>query len=107
MIRRRAKYAAVPTIVDGIRFASQREARRYRELTILARAGVIRDLERQPEYPLVVNGVRVARYLADFRYVETSDGRSVVEDVKGVRTPVYTLKKKLVAALYGVAIVEV
>ena len=101
------KYHAIPTVLDGVRFASQAEARRYRELTLLQAAGEIDRLECQPRFPLVVNGVKVGEYRGDFRYTETATGRVVTEDVKGVRTQVYTLKKRLVEALYGVKIAEV
>jgi hypothetical protein len=104
---RRHKYGARRTVVGGIAFASAREARRYGELKILERAGRITGLELQPRFRLVVNGRHVGDYLADFRYVE--GGRSVVEDVKSppTRTPVYRLKRKLMAALYGIEIREV
>jgi len=87
------------------------EARRYGQLKIMERAGEIADLELQPVYPLVVAGIKIGKYIGDFRYVEMRKGAAVarvVEDCKGVRTPVYRLKKKLVEALYpGVKIVEV
>ena len=103
------KYRAIPTVVDGIRFASKAEAKHYGELKILEAAGDIKDLELQPEYPIIVNGIRVAIYRADFRYMDrTKHGViQVIEDVKGMRTPVYKLKKKLVEALYGITITEV
>jgi hypothetical protein len=100
-----SKYHARATTVDGIRFASAAEARRYSELILLQSAGEITDLELQPHYKCVVNGQNVATYIADFRYIE--HGKVIVEDVKGVRTPVYRLKKKLVEALYGIEIVEI
>lgn len=100
-----SKYGAKRTEVDGIVFASMAEARRYGELKLLERAGKIKDLELQPVYALIVNGVRVGNYIGDFRYVE---GETVVlEDVKGVKTPVYQLKKKLVEAIYKFKITEV
>lgn len=99
-----SKYGAQSVVVDGHRFPSKREAARYRLLKLRAAAGDIEGLELQPRYPLVVNGVKVAVYVADFRYREA--GAVVVEDVKGVRTPVYRLKKKLVSALYGFTIKE-
>lgn len=100
------KYHAVPTVIDGIRFASKAEAKRYQFLALLQRAGNIRDLELQPRYPLHVNGWKLGEYRADFRYV-MKDGTTVVEDVKGVLTPMYRWKKKHVAAEYGVDVVEV
>lgn len=90
---------------DG-RFDSQREYQRWCELKIMLRAGEIRDLHRQVSYDLTVNGVRVARYVADFVYT-TVGNVTVVEDVKGVRTGVYMLKRKLMRAIHGVDIREV
>ena len=102
-----SKYHAKPTIVDGIRFASQAEARRYGHLKMLERAGTICDLELQPRFPLIVNHVKVATYVADFRYRFPGVSVPVVEDVKGVQTPVYKLKKKMLLAQDGVIITEV
>jgi len=102
-----SKYGAQPTVVDGIRFASKAEARRYEELKLRERVGEISDLTLQPRYPLVVNGEKVGTYVGDFRYTEAATQQETVEDVKGVATPVYRLKKKLVRAIYGVDILEV
>lgn len=101
------KYRAIPTTIDGIRFASKKEAKRYSELRLLLKAEQIEDLVLQPAYALTVKGVTVGRYLADFRYTDSRTGAVVVEDVKGMKTPVYRLKKKLVAAIHGVDISEV
>ena len=61
--RLRSKYGAVKTVVDGIAFDSKAEARRYRELWALWRAGEISgDLELQPEYEVRINGVAICRY---------------------------------------------
>lgn len=112
----RSKYRAVPTVVNGVRFASKKEARRYQDLLLLGMAGEIRNLELQPRFPITVNGERVADYVADFRYQEKRNVMcfegvgpiyykwfDVVEDVKGMKTPVYRLKKKLVEAQHGIA----
>lgn len=99
-----SKYRAVPVEVDGIRFASKREAARYGVLKLLEASGEIEGLELQPRFPLVVEGARVGTYVGDFRYLD--GGETIVEDVKGVKTPVYRLKKRLVKALYGVEIKE-
>ena len=101
---RTSKYGAIKTEVDGITFASRAEANRYSELKLLEAAGEISRLELQPKYPLVVNGVKVAEYRGDFLYIQ--DGHKVLEDVKGVATPVFRLKKKLVNALYNIDILE-
>lgn len=104
----RSKYGAVKTELDGITFDSKAEAKRYAELRILARAGLISDLKLQPKFPLEVNGLVVATYIADFSYRDGTQG-VVVEDVKSAptRTDVYLLKKKLMKALHGIEIAEV
>jgi hypothetical protein len=99
-----SKYHAVPTVIDGIRFDSKAEAARYRDLRILEAAGEIYNLQVHVQYPLVVNGIKIGSYEADFVYGE--NGRIVVEDVKGVKTPVYRLKNKLMKAIHGIEIVE-
>jgi len=110
------KYHAQKCTVDGIRFDSRREAERYRELQLLKRAGRIRDLELQPEYQILVTTiqgrsplVKVGRYRADFRYIDTDTGRLVVEDAKSpaTRTTAYRLRKRLVEAIHGITITEV
>jgi len=93
--------------VRGIVFHSKREAKRYEELCLMERGGLIADLELQPEFPIVVNGTKVCVYRADFRYIDTSDGSEVVEDAKGYRTEIYKLKRKLVEATWGIDIQEV
>ena len=101
-----SKYKAKPITIDGIRFASTKEGKRYTELKLLERAGEISRLELQPRYDITINGVKVCTYVADFSYFDKSS--RVVEDVKGMKTPVYRLKRKLVEALYpGVKITEV
>jgi hypothetical protein len=105
----RSKYGATPEVVDGIRFHSRREAARYRELLLLGLAGELRDLELQPRFPLLVNGVQLGSYVGDFAYVQ-KDGTRVVEDVKSpvtARLPLYRWKAKHVLAQYGVQIMEV
>lgn len=101
---KRNKYHAVVTYVDNTRFASKKEANRYKELSFLMRVGKITDLTMQVKFPLVVNGIKVCDYIADFVYTE--NGIKVVEDTKGVRTHVYLIKKKLMKAIYGISIVE-
>lgn len=99
------KYHAKPTEIDGIRFASKKEGRRYQELKLLEMAGEIENLELHPSFKIEVNGEKVCRYIADFRYREK--GREIVEDAKGVRTPVYILKRKLMKAVHGIEIKEI
>ena len=121
---RRSKYGAVRTTVDGITFASKAEARRYSELKMLEKAGEIWDLELQPRFPLSVpstTGVlrhalkprgltKIGEYRGDFKYRDkTCDGSTqpyIVEDVKGMKTPLYRWKKKHFEAQYGITILE-
>ena len=95
------KFRNVPTEIDGIRFASKREAKRYCDLKLLERAGEIKALRLQPRYPLTVNSLHVATYVGDFEYVESKSGRIVTEDAKGVKTRDFVNKAKLFHALYG------
>lgn len=101
---KRSKYGAKRTVVDGITFDSQAEATRYGVLKIVQASGLITDLRLQVPYQITVNGKKVCRYVADFVYCE--NGKEVVEDVKGMKTPVYNLKKKLMEAVFGVVIFE-
>jgi len=101
------KYRAIPTEVDGIRFDSKKEARHYQELKIRKRAHVISQLELQPRFKLHVRGQLICTYIADFAYFDVKSQQTVVEDVKGVLTPVYKLKKKLMRAVHGIEIQEV
>lgn len=92
------KYGAKKTWVDGICFASGKEARRYAELKILERIGEISALELQPRFELRgVKGGLIGHYTADFRYREAGGG-VVIEDVKSTATAglaAYRLRKKL------------
>jgi hypothetical protein len=102
---RPSKYGSVRTTVDDVTFDSKRESQRYLELKTLERAGEILNLELQPSYELVVNGQKIGTYKADFRYID-NEGNTIVEDVKGVRTDVYKLKRKLMMAIHGIEIEE-
>lgn len=103
------KFGNIPTEVDGIAFASKKEARRYGELRLLERAGRITALKVHPSFPLDVNGIPVCRYVGDFSYL-AADGSAVVEDVKSPITrkhPVYRIKAKLFRAIHGFDVLEV
>lgn len=101
------KFGNVPTWVDGIRFASKKEAARWGELRLLESAGQIRDLRRQVRYSLQVSSVDTTTYIADFVYLDVATDATVVEDAKGFKTPEYKLKAKMMLAQYGIAIKEV
>jgi hypothetical protein len=113
MRRNGHKFNAVRTEIDGHTFASKAEAKRYAELKLLEKAGKIGHLSLQPRYMLLVwdcekkQDVQVGHYVADFSYWDMSEGKTVVEDVKGVKTPIYRLKKKMVEHRYGITITEI
>jgi len=90
------KYRNKKTVVDGITFASKREANRYCELVLLQKAKKIYNLKMQPRIPLMVNGVKIGHYVADFEY--NINGQTVIEDVKSpvTKTPIYKLKMKII-----------
>lgn len=122
---RKNKYNARKVKVDGIVFASQKEADRWRELQLLERAGKITDLKRQVPFLLIptqrefCNEIdekkrrfkkgkvleRKCSYYADFVYMQ--DGNQIVEDAKGKRTKEYVIKRKLMLFLRGIRIREV
>ena len=113
-----SKYKAVAVEVDGIRFSSKREAKRYQELKLLERAGHISNLQLQPSWTFSVAGNdllirsagypngRKAKYVADFAF---TDRESVyhVQDSKGFRTDVFKWKKALMEACHGIIVEEV
>lgn len=95
---------------EGNKFDSNMERRRWEELKIMEAGGLIFNLRRQVPYDLIAHEVTICRYVADhvYRRVEPFNtlGPEIVEDVKGVRTAEYRLKKKLMLALHGIAIYE-
>lgn len=109
----RNKYYAKKGTVDGHTFDSKHEAERYSELKLLERAGQIENLQLQVPFQLLYpqrgeDGKVVERgvkYIADFVYTE--NGKTVVEDAKGMRTPEYIIKRKLMLWIHGIRIREV
>jgi hypothetical protein len=114
---RRRNFGAVKTIVDGIKFDSGHEARRYSDLKLLERAGEISDLELQPRFRLGTaadpvkirsqgypNGRRCS-YKADFRYKINATGAVIVEDAKGHDTDTARLRRAFVEWQYKIRVV--
>ena len=119
------KYNAKSVEYDGIQFDSQKEALRYKELSILQTDGIITDLRRQVKYILIPaqrepstvgarGGVKQGKllekecsYIADFVYRVVETGETVVEDTKGFRTKDYVIKRKLMLFVYGIRIKEI
>ena len=96
------KFRAIPTELDGIKFASRKEARRYRELRLLEKSGELLFFLRQVPFHLPAN----VKYVCDFLCF-WKDETVTVEDVKGIKTPLYILKKKQVEAIYPIEITEI
>ena len=128
--RPKNKYGASKVEYDGITFDSKKEERRYKELRLMERAGEIKGLKRQVRYSLIPaqraaskeiykRGARKGEnkpgkllerecsYIADFVYTRTSDGATVVEDTKGMRTKEYILKRKMMLYFHGIRITEI
>lgn len=101
-----SKYHSKKVIIDGLEFDSKKEGNRYEELKILKEAGLIKDLELQKVFELQPsfkkNGktYRKITYKADFYYYDNHLQRYVAEDVKGFKTEVYKIKKKLFEYVY-------
>lgn len=106
---KRQKYGNKKTqTLDGIVHDSGKEARRWDALQLRARSGEISELRRQVPFALVVSGLHVCSYVADFVY---RDGAAlVVEDVKSEVTrklAAWRIKVKLMAACHGLQVTEV
>jgi hypothetical protein len=115
-VKKQSKYKNMKVFSDGIRFDSIKEAVRYRELLLMARAGLITDLQLQVKFILAASVKFSAdsrakppiRYYADFVYLQ--NGSKVVEDTKSAITrknTVYRIKKHLMMLVFGIEIKEV
>jgi hypothetical protein len=109
------KFGAKPRTIDGIRFDSHAEARRYAELKLLEKSGEICDLKAHPPYELTAvaresgERVKIGTFKPDFTYRNAS-GQFVVEDVKSpvtLKEPRYRRNKKHFEAEWGLRIIEV
>lgn len=112
---KQSKYKNKKVVIDGIKFDSQKEGNRYKELKLMEKSGIISDLrlqvkfELQPGFKLNGKTIRAINYIADFVYI-TKENEEVVEDVKpskNFQTDVYKLKKKLFEYKYKIEIKEV
>ena len=106
-----SKYHARKVSVDGITFDSKKEARRWSELKLMESAGINTDLQRQVTFQLLPSQKgegrteRPVKYVADYVYQE--NGKTVVEDTKGMKTKDYILKRKMMLFVHGITIKEV
>ena len=97
------KYKNIKIEIDGIIFDSKAEAKRYKHLKKLEDAGDITHLKLQPRFDFKIDNKLMFFYKADFKYCR-DDGTYIVEDVKGVRTPIFNLKKKIIEQIYKIEI---
>lgn len=103
---KRPKYNNKKTISNGITFDSKKEADRYHFLTRREHFGEIMDLHLQVPFVFALEGKKMFTYKADFVYFDKVANELIVEDVKGFRTPIYKLKKKLIEAQHKIKITE-
>ncbi len=114
----RTKYHNRKVTVEGETYDSMKEYRRFCELVLLQRAGEISGLQRQVKFQLIpaqrtrgpdgkTRTERAVVYIADFVYTDNRTGRQIVEDVKGMRTKEYILKRKMLLFFRGIAITEI
>lgn len=101
-MRLRHKFNAVRTELDGIKFSSKKESKRYQELGRLKELGQVVFFLRQVPFHLG-GGVK---YVCDF-VVFWSNADVTIEDVKGMKTATYKAKKKMVEATYPIKITEI
>ena len=99
------KYRAQPVVTDEGRFASKKEYADWCALKLREKAGLITHLQRQVKFPLTINAQLVTTFIADAVFFE--NGKRVVVDSKGVQTPAYKLKKKLMRALLNIEVQEI
>jgi hypothetical protein len=110
---KQSKYKNKKVSYDGFEFDSQKERNYYIKLKTLEELGLIKNLELQKEYILqdkfILNGKtrRKITYKADFSYISTEDDKLHVVDVKGFKTEVYKLKKKLFEYKYQTELEEI
>lgn len=101
-----SKYNNEKPVIDGIQFDSKKEGKRYGQLKMKRRAGLIGLLRMQVYYELNPGGEFSLKYKADFVYWDLEKDCEVVEDCKGLQTPEYKKKKKLMLKIHGIKIFE-
>lgn len=103
--KKRSKYRSQRVTVGERTYDSKKEATCAAQLQALEAAGKIHNLRYQVRYDLIVNGLKVTSYRADFTW-EDEAGKEIVADAKGFRTREYKIKRNLMIALFGISIVE-
>lgn len=112
------KYGNKKIEIDGVKFDSKKEAKRYGYLQLLEVLGEIKDLELQPKFELI-KGVKFSgdarakpamRYTADFAYTDVLTGERIIEDVKSEITKKstdYKMRRHMMLAIHGIEVKEV
>lgn len=126
-----SKYNSRKTTVNGRTFDSKKESRRYEELLLLEKAGIIKNLQMQVPFTVIPQQSEITErysektgkrlkdkttvlerettYIADFTYWK--NGEFIVEDVKGYKNStayaVFVIKRKLMLQVYGIRVKEV
>jgi len=98
------KYGNKKCVLGGIKYDSLKEGKRGLELHQWQKDGKISELKMQVPFKFELNGVKICKYIADFQYIQNS--QLITEDVKGYKTEIYKLKKKLLKAFYNIDILE-
>lgn len=100
--KKRTKFGAIKTEVDGIVFDSKAEAKRYMYLKHMQAAGKISGLRIHPKYPIEINGKYICEVELDFFYFDKEKRCIEYEDVKGVDTAISRLKRKLIKVTHDI-----
>ena len=112
----KAKYKNIKVMIDGIKFDSMKEGKRYYELKLMQEKGLVEHLK--VHYPfflvesVVLNGRKkpAMKYISDFCYFLPKSETRIVEDTKSPSTrnlPAYRMKKHMMMAFYGIEITEI
>ena len=101
------KYNAVRVKADGYTFDSKQEYKRYCELKLMEKAGIIWRLKVHPKFDISIKGEHFCYYTGDFDYFLTDNSEYVLEDVKAIATTAYKLQKKALFLDKGIKITEV
>ncbi len=105
------KYRNTKVTIDGYKFDSKKEAEYYGQLMLLLKAKKIKSFEKQYKMPINVNGIHIANYVLDFKVehlngdIEHIDIKAQKKDGKWITTSLFSIKKKLIEAIYGIKII--
>ena len=106
-LSKRSKYRNRRTICGAQHsHQSSKEANRCDELHLMVKGGLISELQLKKRYPIVIDGMKICDYEDDFNYVDNKTKTLIIEDCKGMKTRIYSLKKKLMLAVRGLTITE-